>query len=239
MATTAEQLIGPEVRVAQANWIAPECGDEYHEFLQEAPDDSRTAVMAEALREDFGARHQPLLVLPDLLEEVSRGERPESTETETEHRSQLTVLTEILAAGYVEDVQLHGLALPSKADPDGSWAVPAGTVPGTVRERIESLRLAVSEHIDANSIATHVTEVIPEMPVFNTLYNNALCNEFARRLEPRLIASGWSTDKAVLVSAISKILSNLNGRGVYLGLSLSSERLEEMADFIYKRLLQA
>lgn len=235
--TTAE-LIGPEVRLPHAYWISPRCGDRYHDYLQDKPGDRRTVVMAEALKDDFGSRFEPLLVLADLLDNSMHDDRREPRDTADDYRSQLTVLSEILACGHVRRLELHGLALSSKVDPDGFWTVPAGIVPSAVRERIEGLRSAVSDYIDSDVIATHVTEVTPDLSLFNTLYNNALCNQFARRLEPGLRDRGWSADTVALAGAISGILSDLNGSGLYLGLSLSKDHLEGIATLVYKRLLQ-
>jgi len=231
-------LIGPRVRLPQAYWISPTCGDRYHDFLQDEPGDRRTAVMAEALRDEFGTRFEPLLVLADLLDETMHDDQRASPDTAFDRRSQLTVLGEILACGHVRDLHLHGLALPSKADPDGSWAVPAGILPGAVRNRIERLRAAVAAHMESDAVEAHVMEVTPDLPAFNTLYNNAICAQFAYRLEPRLLELGWSSDSEELALAISEILSDWNAKGIFLGLPLLPAHLDRMTELLYKNLLR-
>jgi hypothetical protein len=231
-------LIGPEVRLPHAYWISPKSGNRYHDYLQEKSGDRRTAVMAEALKDDFGSRFAPLLVLADLLDDKTHDDQRESHDSAVNHRSQLTVLSEILACGQVRSLELHALALSSKVDPDSFWTEPAGIVPGNVWERVEELRSAVSEHIDSAAVTTHVTEVTPDLTVFNKLYSNALSNHFARRLKPRLLECGWAPESEGLSAAISEILSRLTRRGVYPGLPLGSDHLAGMADLVFKRLLQ-
>ena len=234
----AADLIGPGVMLAQAGWIFPECGDRYHDFLQEKPGDRRVAVMAEALKDGFGTRFEPLLVLADLLDEMQHdSQRPPATTVE-DRRTQYEVLAEILASGHVRQLQLHGIALPAKADPDGSWAVPAGIVPGTVRDRIERLRSAVTADTELDAVETRVVEVIPDFPVFNTTYNNALSSQFARRLQPRLIEHGWTLDTEALASAIIGILLDWNSKGMFAGLPLCASHFDGMVDLLYERLLR-
>lgn len=227
-------FVDPRARVAQAYWISPKCGDRYHHFLQDEPGDGRTAAMAEALKDGFGTRFEPLLILPDLLQEM----RDNAPPVPEDRRSQLTVVREILACGHVRDVRLHGLALPSKADPDGSWAVPAGIVPGTVRECIERLRKGLVDDAGVESVATRVAEITPDWPAFNSLYNNAVSTQLVLRLEPQLVRDGWSTDREKLGVAISRILAAWNSKGIYLGLPLGQARLDAIALHVYGRLLQ-
>lgn len=234
----AAGLIGPRARVAQAFWISPSCGDEYHGFLQGEPGDRRTAVMASALKDGFGTRFEPLLILADLLDEIHPARQRKLPGIAMNLRSQLTVLSEILACGHVRQLHLHGLALPSNADPDESWAVPAGIVPGAVRDRMERLRTAVTGDMGAYAVETRVTEVTPDLPVFNTLCNNSLCAQFARRLEPRLLKHGWAPDPETLARAISGIFSDWNSKGIFLTLPLRPDHLDATEDLIFERLLQ-
>jgi hypothetical protein len=233
----AAGLIGPRVRCVTAFWISPKCGNTYHAFLQEEPADCRTKAMALALKEGFGTRFEPLLVLADLLDEVRTDEQRTLPAAAVGRRSQLTVLSEILACGHIQQLQLYGVALPAKADPDGSWAEPAGIVPGTVRDRIEKLRSVSAADHGLDTVETRVIEATPDLPVFSTLYNNSVCNEFALRLAPRLRKQGWISDPQTLEGAIFRIVAGWNKKGIFLTIPLHTEHLDAMTEIIYERLL--
>jgi hypothetical protein len=234
----AAAIISPVARVAQARWISRECGDLYHDFLQDKPGDRRTAVMAQALKDGFGTRFEPLLILADLLDEGTWDGERVSPDSPSHRRSQFEVLSEILDSGHIGHLQLHGLALPSKADPDGAWAIPARIVPGAVRERIERLRAGFAERMEPDSIGTRVLEVTPDLSIFSALYNNALSNHFARRSGARLLESGWAPDVKALAGAISAVLSDWNGKGMHIGFPLCEEHLESITDMLVKRLMK-
>jgi hypothetical protein len=223
-------LIGPDVRVAKAYWLARNVGDEYHDFLQEEPDDRRTVVMAEAMKDGFGTRFEPLLVLPELLDEDDSRDHPE-------RRSQRAVLSEILACGYFEHVSLYGVALSPKSDPQGVWAEPAEIVTPVVAERIENLRAVFTAEIDPGSIATQVIEVSPDLPDFNVLFNNALCNSFASYLQPRMLDAGFAPDVGALAGAICGIVTEWNDRGMFVSWPLSKDHFNGLADTLYNSLM--
>lgn len=228
----AAGLIGPGVEIATAYWIAPGFGNKYHGFLQDEPGDGRTEAMAQALKDNFGTRFEPLLVLDELL-----GEAEEGQATAEDRRSQLAVLSEILACGHIRKLRLYGVALPSKADPEGCWAVPAGVVPGTVRERIERLRAASAIDTKLEAVDTRVIEATPDLPAFSTLYNNSVCNHLVLRLAPRLQEHGWAYEPDALAAAISKVLATWNRRGIFLTLPLRAEHLDAMTGLVYEKLL--
>jgi hypothetical protein len=229
-------LIGPHVRVATAFWVSPKCGNNYHTFLQDEPGDCRTRTMALALKDGFATRFEPLLVLADLLNEVKSDEQRALPATVADRRSQLTVLSEILACGHVRQLQLYGLALPAKADPDGSWAVPAGIVPGTIRDRIEKLRVTAVD-MGPDAVGTRVIEATSDLPVFSTLYNNSLCNQLVLRLAPRLREQGWTCDPEILAAAIFRILAYWNREGIFLTLPLRADHLDAMTELVYEKVL--
>jgi hypothetical protein len=228
-------LIGPDVRLAPSGWIEPRATEHHHDFLQEGVGDRRVAVMAAALREGFGERFQPLLVLADLLDEIARDVQRIPPDSDGERRTQLAVLEEILELGRVSDLYLYALAIPSKADPDGSWAVAAGMLPGKVRERIEHLRGTFSA---VDRIETRVVEVTPDYPLFDSLYMNAISNRLVHRIQPRLLENGWRPDAGALATAISVILSTWSERGILPGLPLTSDGFDQVTDLVYERLLQ-
>lgn len=236
---TVANLIGPDIRCADAGWISPECGAEYHDFLREQPGDRRTSIMARALKDNFGERFEPLIVLPGLLEEIAAGEMPASAAAGDERRTRLAVLEQLLAAGHVEAVRLHGLALPSKSDPEAAWAVPAGIVPGIVRERIEMLRTLLAEAESQVTLETHVIECTRgECPAFDTLYDNALAWHFAKAFDARARGHGWEADRTQLASAIVAILIEWNERGIYAGVPMLQEHLDVTAERLFDALLQ-
>lgn len=234
---TAASLIGPAVRVATAYWISPGYGNKYHGFLQDEPGDCRTQAMALSLKDEFGARFEPLLILTELLDEIDADEQRELPAATAARRSQLTVLSEILACGHIRQLRLYGLALPAKADPDGYWAVPAGIVPGMVRDRIERLRTSTAINIVPEGVETRVIEATTDLSIFSVLYNNSLCNHLALRLAPRLSEHGWTCDLETLAGAIFKILANWNKKGIFLTLPLHADHLDAMTDLVCKRLL--
>jgi hypothetical protein len=231
-------LVGPCIKTVTAYWIWPEYGDHYHDFLQHKPGDSRNAVMAAAIRDGFGSRYQPLLVLADLLSECALGARVEGEDTAADRCSQLAVISEILGSGYVRNLCLHGVSLPPDSDPDGCWAMPAGIVTETVREQMKELQAELSNHVEADAITTDVIEVTPELPAFRSLYDNALCNQFARRLEPRLRERGWAPDTDSVAGALSAIVDAWNEQGMSLGLPFRQHHFESMTELLFKSLLQ-
>jgi hypothetical protein len=231
-------LVGPGVRAVPGTWIEPGAGERYHDFLQEKPGDRRVAVMAEAIKDAFGSRFQPLLILADLFDEVQQDFQRSPSPSGEDRRTQFAVLEEIIACGHIRQLQLHGVALPSKADPDGAWALPAAIVPGKVRDRIERLRGAVTAEAHLEMVETHVIEVTPDKPLFGALYNNAISNQLVRKLEPRLVERGWTLDREALAATIVSILSKWNERGILAGLPLSSGNFDNMSNLVYEKLLQ-
>lgn len=232
-------LISPGVMAARAYWLSPNAGDRYHTFLQDNAGDRRVSVLAEALYDGFGTRNEPLLVLADLLDESRHYDEPDSPEVAEGRRTQRAVVAEILEAGHVQELCIYGVALPSKSDPDDAWAVPAGLVPGIVRERIESLREGLGGDFDADAIVTRVIETTPDIPLFNKLLNNGVSNQLARHLQPRLREHGWETDLPALAQAVSDVLTTLNSRGLYAAVPLRPAHFAEMAELVLKRLLSS
>ena len=71
--TQSAGLIGERVRAATAFWLSSRCGRYYHDFLRDSPQDLRVKVFATSLMENFGSRFEPLVVLPEFLEETANG----------------------------------------------------------------------------------------------------------------------------------------------------------------------
>ncbi len=230
----AASLIGPQVRLATAFWISPKCGKGYHYFLQDEPGDRRTKVMALALRDEFGNRFEPLLVLPDLLDEIE-SERCASSLKSTNVRSQLTVLSEIWTHGSLRQVRLYGLALPAETDPKDSWAIPNGLVTNKVRDRLGRLRNIMAEQSGADDVDTEVIEITPERPVFEKLYRNAICNQIALRLMSRLREQGWTANVETLAGTILSALSDWSDKGVDPPLPIHGDQLDAITEIIHEK----
>lgn len=230
-AEAAQNLIGPSVRTASAAWLSPAPDSRYHSALQDGPGDCRTTTMALALNEEFGNRFEPLLVLSQLMDEAAGNARLPRGK-----RSQRAVLSEIRTRGRLRELKLYGLALPDEADPESSWAAPAGIVASAVRDRIEKLRKASMKEAPSEVVETMVIEVTPGLPAFSVLYGNAVCNQIAARLLPRLRSHGWSSDATVLPRAVAGILRDWSKKGIAPGLPLRAEDLDDMTNLVFEKL---
>lgn len=230
----AASLIGPQVRLATAFWISPKCGNGYHYFLQDEQGDRRTKVMALALRDEFGKRFEPLLVLPDLLDEIESRPRTSASKSATV-RSQLTVLTEICTYGSLGQLRLYGLALPAETDPKDSWAIPDGLVTNKVRDRLGRLRNIMVEQSGDDDVDTEVIEITPDHPFFGTLYRNAICNQIALQLMSRLREQGWTANAETLAATILSALSDWNDKGVAPSLPMHGDQLDAITEIIHEK----
>ncbi|MGH8167430.1 MAG: hypothetical protein ACREQ1_09330 [Woeseiaceae bacterium] len=230
----ATGLIGPQVRLATAFWLDPQCGIHYHGFLQIDPGDCRTKVMASALKDEFGTRFEPLLILPDLFNEID----PEGGYVPAaDRRSQLTVLSEICSHGQLRQLRLYGLALPVRADPDGSWASASRLLTPAVRERVERLGAAVSVETGHDWIETEVIEVTPDLPAFATVYRNGISGQIARQIMPRLREEGWNADIETLAATIAAILAGREKNGISPALPLGANHFNTMTEIMYEKYL--
>lgn len=230
----ATDLIGPQVRLATAFWLSPKCGTHYHSFLQVEPGDSRTKVMALALKDEFGTRFEPLLILPDLLNEIDSQERflPAA-----DTRSQLNVLAEICSHGQLRQLRLYGLALPVRADPDGSWASPSGFLTPAVRERMDRLGVVVTAETRPDWLEFEVIEVTSDLPAFATVYRNAISSQITQRMMARLREQGWTADIATLASTIAAILADWEKSGISPALPLGADHFNAMTEIVYEKCL--
>ena len=225
------ELVGQNVKAVSAHWVARGCGDEYHDFLQEEPDDSRVAVIADAMKNDFGERFEPLLVLPELLANHATGDDPEK-------RSQVAVLKEILGSEHFDGVNLYGLALSEDADPDGCCADHLEISAAQAATQLDQLCESLSGQRDRGSVTQQVVEVLPDMQGFDTLFNNAVANVLTCRLEPQFVSAGWRIEKSALAAAIVSILTQWNGSGLFVGQPLEKPLFADLADILLSRLLQ-
>ena len=225
------EIAGPNIRSVHAYWLYRNCGNEYHDFLQEEPDDSRVTVIADAIKNDFGERFEPLLVLPELLANHAAGDDPGK-------RSQVSVLCEILGSGHFAGVNLYGLALSEDADPDGCCADHLEITTAQAATRLDQLSESLSGQKGPDSVTQQVVEVLPGMPCFDSLFNNAVANAITCRLEPRFVSAGWRIEKSALAKAIVSVLTEWNASGLFVGQPLGKQLLADLTDTLQNRLMQ-
>lgn len=233
-------LVSSGLRLPTAFWISDRCGCFYHDFLQDGPDDRRLDVFALSLRENFGERFEPLLVLPDLLEDGNsvQGERALRDQGAVEDkRSALAVLAELCRRTAPARLHLHAVTLAAEADPEAACTASAGITPPLVRAALDRLCDALAARgVMAGMVETRVIGMIPDHPAFQELYRNAVANQITRRLANRLDARGWVTDRNVLRQHVADRLKNQTRKGISLGLHLNDAQLEKISADLEKQL---
>lgn len=233
-ATLTAGLIGERIRLAPAFWISQRCGVFYHDFLSDVPDDRRVEIFALSLREAFGTRFQPLVVLPELLDAAEAGGAA-STGPE-DPRASISVLCRIWSSGHFAQLSLHAIALPAAADPDGSWATAAGITAPPARDRLAALRAAcLARGIASGAVETAVIEAGPDLPGFARLYRNAVASQVMTRLVPRLQSQGFATDHKALGRRVGEVFRNWTNRGISPSLPLREDQLDSIADSLFAR----
>jgi hypothetical protein len=228
-------LIGPNVCVATAFWLSPESGTRYHTFLQEHPGDRRTKVMAMALRDSFGRRVEPLLILPGLLNEIDHADGPHTAPAG--RRSQLTVLAEIWGYGYFDELRLHAAALPAAADPDEVWAAPGRFVAPAVGKRLEELSTTIMAEVRPAEITEATIEIAPRNTQFGGMYRNAIAHHVERRLAPRLGEQGLRARSKTFTRTIAEILLDNENMGLTLAFPLRAAQLDAITEMIRRKCL--
>lgn len=225
-AERSAEIIGPGIRVATAFWLSQRCGKFYHDFLledgTEEPGDRRLETFALSLRDNFGQRCAPLMVMPDLLGEAAispAAESPapaddidDSARDHSCHRALGTLLA-IWQMASAERLVLHALALPGQVDADGSWA--GEMLKPRMHARLDALRAALGARgIDNGLVETRVTEIRPEMPEFDRILRNALANRIVPKVRDRLAGAGLGSEFTHLRSAIVGILQGWEHSGI-------------------------
>ena len=218
-------LIGPRLRTATAFWLAPRCGLDYHDFLLEPVDDRRVEVFAQALRDNFGDRFEPLMTLPDLLC-AAAPEVPQAA---------LAMLIELWRHQPAKGMVLHAVALPDDLDGGDGWVRESGLLAPAARERLESLRAALAE--GGVPAATAVTEVGPDQPGFILLLRNAVAHQVAARLGPRLVEEGLHADPAMLQGPVAGVLAAWHRAGITPARPLDLHDLDRLSGRILQTLL--
>lgn len=231
-----ERLAGDRIRVAKAGWISGRCGERYHGFLQDEPLDARTRIMGQALREEYGKRFEPLIVLPHLLDEAAPHGSSATGGSDPERRSQQTVLGEIIDSGNITHLRVMAVALPATVDPEGAWAARAGITASAAKERLGRLE-ATGLTPGVEKLDTEVLRLDPGSPAFEEAYTNALCQYSVSKLSPQLSDAGWETERQKLAAACSRRLLAWNDDGLIPKPHLHHDQLDGITDALLNTLL--
>jgi hypothetical protein len=238
-------LLGPGIRVATAFWLSRRCGNYYHDFLVEDLADRRVEAFALSLRDNFGRRFEPLVILPELLMEPAMPipVRPAPLRAgEVARLGSLDVMREVWRHDPADGLVLHALALPAAVDADGSWARAAELLAPEVDGRLDGLRAAfAAAGIDPDLIETRVTEAPLSSPDFDVLLRNAVAGRIARRAREQLAPDGLGTDPDLLEVAMVRVLRNWSRSGILPARAplhaLGAGDLDRLAGRVTERLL--
>jgi hypothetical protein len=230
-------LLGDGIRIATANWLSQRCGQVTHDFLLDTEEtgqkDARVRVFAQSLKENFGHRFEPLIILPDLVSEVSGGVPPEHG-----RRGALELLLEICRLRPAARFVLHALVLPKSVDADGSWAAAGELLLAQARGRLDGLRATLAgQGLDPERIEIRVTEAPRDTPEFGQLLRNAVSCQVARQLRPGFARSGLGTDEPRLEGHIAQILTDWSQAGIPLAGTLGAGELDDLSGRISTALL--
>lgn len=226
-------LNNEKIQAATAFWISARCGRFYHDFLFEAEDDQRVAIFAQSLRDNFGHRFEPLIILPDLISETTA-----ALPLRDESRGAFEVVLDICRHQSEPHLVLHALVLPESVDADGSWAGSSEIIAPQVRGRLDGLRAALlAAGQDQSSIEVCITEAKRGTEGFAKLFRNAVACQIAKKLEPRLTDGGLEVHMPRLEIAIEQRLALWDTDGILPARSLGAVDLERLADRILGPLL--
>jgi hypothetical protein len=225
-ATQVLDLLGePNLEIATAFWLSPRCGRFYHDFLLEAENDDRISVFAQSLRENFGSRFEPLVVLPDLIAETTGAIPPEHGS-----RGTLDVLLELCKAPPAVIV-LHALVLPEGLDTDGSWAGPDELLAPQACGRLDGLRATLAAFgLNPDRIEIRVTTVPCTAPAFMQLFRNALSRQIATRVRVGLAKEGLGADVTRLEATIAQMLLGWGEAGIVPADALGADTLIALSE---------
>ena len=221
-------LFGPRLRIATAFWLSPRCGPYYHDFLLEPVEDRRVEVFARALRDNFGDRFEPLITLPDLLGGASAA-APEAPQAAR------AMLLELWRHQPAEAMVLHAVALPDGLDGGDGWVRESGLLAPATRDRLERLRAAFAEG-GVPAVASAVTEVGPDQPGFAVLLRNAVAQQVALRIGPRLVEEGLHAEPAMLQAPAARVLAGWHRTGITPARPIDRQSLDRLSGRILQTL---
>lgn len=212
-------LTGPRTRPVTAYWFSRHCAPGLYDFLLEPVRDGRIQVLAHALRENFGTRAEPLLVMPGLLDA-----RPPAAPM----RAPRAVLREIWSHRPAAELALRALALPEGIDGGDGWAGDAGLLAEAVHHRLDALRAEIGETAGDASISVGVIEPRPEDPGFATVLRNAVAHQVTAQAAPHLAEAGLAAGPAALRTAVAGLLAAWEADGLHPVRPLGSDAMARL-----------
>jgi len=202
-ADLAAALEGPAAP-ATAFWFAPEAGLGHHGFLAEMPE-AALAVLARALRDNFGRRTAPFATLPGLADaEAGAGA--------------LEALRVLGREDACDGFAVHLLRLAPGNDPD-----PEGPDAGW-----ETLSRAFAEGCGGKPAELDRLTLAPDAPAFETAWLNAVAARIARRLAGRPWR-GFALRPAEAAAAAGALLRNAALEGLRPAAPLEEADLAALA----------
>jgi hypothetical protein len=224
----AEALVGGHCRAARIDgWLPAPQPAAYLDMLQAPGDGRRTEVFAAALRQDFGVRHDPLLIFPELLPSVL----PQACDSGIRHEQAVDILDRVGQRIRPDSLDLVAASFPDAADPDACWAAPAGMLTGAVRARMVALSEACAAMgFEPASIHARVVEAQPDQPAFRRLQRNALSRALFDRVAPRLEAEGFEVEPERLRAGVTRLLALWTDAGLAPAFRLDAEQIARLAD---------
>lgn len=222
-------LVGPPLQAPAAAWLARGAGAADHDFLLEPAEDARVAVFAAALRDNFGARVEPLTLLPDALG------TPGAPAAAPAAIAALHALWRLRPAARLV---LHAIVLPEAVDGGAGWVAAAGLDAATARRRLEALRDSLAaEGGDVGAIEVATVAPAPGSGIFGTALRNALAHEAAARAGASLAPAGLAAAPG-LAAAAARRLAAWDAQGVVPGLPLDAGALDRLASRLVASLVE-
>jgi hypothetical protein len=230
----AELIGGAALRAPEVSWLSRDADLVGHDFLIEPISDRRLDVFAAALSDNFGARFEPLVLLPDALG------NPDEPATVAAAVKALGGLWHRLPAALT----LHALALPPSVDGGDGWIAEAGLDVAAARARLEALRATLTpgtEGVEATgALTTAVLAPAPDGParkVFDMLLRNALAHALAARAAAPLADAGL--EPRHIARAAARRLGVWAENGLVPRLPLDAARLDRMTSRLIEVLIAA
>ena len=229
------ELLGPNLGIATAYWLSPRCGQFYHDFLFDQPEDTRVAVFAAALCDNFGNRAAPLVILPELLAAADGPGVATAEATGPARRGMIEVVSEIWHRIPAEALVLHAVALPEgTGNGDGDWA--ARLLPGPAGRRLATLRDRLAA-AGVRPIEPRLLVADPAGPLFGAFLRNALSWAVAARVRGRLDAEELAVDRGRFAAAAARLLAEWDQLGIAPAGVLGAAGLDRLVGRVLDRLL--
>lgn len=213
--TLVDRLCSRPVALVDSGWLVTAKNNFFHSPLLATTDIKRLAL-AQALRQDFGERVEPVLLFRS------------NTHDNTENVAAL--LLALWEAGAADGVVVHAFAIDKNSDPEGCLE----PVLLSASDDAGRLAMALAEaRMPAECVDTSRAVLQPE----DALFSNVLLNAVAHRLTeveiPALIVSqGFAAMPAALANAVRDELDSYGLQGLTPALPLTSIRLRALAEAV-------